>query len=163
MNFNLVVASINKAVSSAAKTKEEAELVIRKATEEAELTADQTLDSVPMVSATETSDSTLFEAIHAVRGTGELPYWLCKAAACLFVNEELSDGELRDAIRDRGSFLRQPEAVQLIFKQCLAMRDEGLMESVPRVELLKRAYRDGYVMKKNAAAVHSAPVALCSA
>ncbi|MEL7602819.1 MAG: C-GCAxxG-C-C family protein [Bacillota bacterium] len=149
MNLDQVTASVYRAVSGAAKTREEAELFARLAAGEAAQAANgQTLDAANANGKAEAPDSALFEAIHEVRGTGELPYWLCKAAACLFVKEDLSNGELRDAIRERGSFLREPDTVQLIFKQCLAIREKGLMESMPRVEILKRAYRDGYRYEK---------------
>ncbi len=149
MNLDQVTASVYRAVSGAAKTREEAELFARLAAGEAAQAANgQTLDAANANGKAEAPDTTLFEAIHEVRGTGELPYWLCKAAACLFVKEDLSNGELRDAIRERGSFLREPDTVQLIFKQCLAIREKGLMESMPRVEILKRAYRDGYRYEK---------------
>ena len=149
MILNQVVASVYHAFSGVARSREEAEVFARLAAEEAAQAADgQDLDAAIAHRDTESPDLALFETIHEVRGAGELPYWLCKAAACLFVKEELSDQELRDAIRERGSFLREPDTVQLIFKQCLAIRDKGLVESIPRVEILKRAYRDGYRYEK---------------
>ena len=97
-----------------------------------------------------TSEEMLMEAIQAVRLCGELPYWLCKAAACGLQasGEAAAAKDLRAFIRDRWGLLRAPETVQLIVKHYEGILSGILWEDPRRVDVLKRAYRDGYRYEK---------------
>lgn len=148
MDINLTAGAAYRAFCAVAQTHEAEQLMRCAAAEAAQAASGQTLKALGQLPA-DAPDDAIFEAIHAVRMTGELPYWLSKAAACLFANNKDLDGQgLRDAIRDRGGLLREPDAVQLIYKQCIDMRSGSIMEDVRRVNVLKEAYRDGYHYEK---------------
>lgn len=96
------------------------------------------------------SEETLMEAIQAVRLSGEMPYWLTKAAACSLRAKGEADAakDLRAFVRDRWGLLRAPETVQLIVRHYEGILAGILWEDPRRVEVLKHAYRDGYRYEK---------------